>query len=141
MRKSTAKLLEELQKTPGSLDDYLKDNADAFVQSDVHAFWEGLIRKSGRSKSNIINKADISYCYFYDVISGRKRPSRDKVVRLILAMQLSVEDCQRALTVSGKSRLYPRVKRDSILIHAIEKHLSVFQLTELLGRYGEEELK
>ncbi len=141
MRKSTAKLLEELQKTPGSLDDYLKDNADAFVQSDVHAFWEGLIRKSGRSKSNIINKADISYCYFYDVISGRKRPSRDKVVRLILAMRLSVEDCQRALTVSGKSRLYPRVKRDSILIHAIEKHLSVFQLTELLGRYGEEELK
>ncbi len=141
MRKSTAELLEELQKTPGSLDEYLKNNASAFVQSDINAFWEGLIRRSGQSKSNIINKADISYCYFYDVISGRKRPSRDKVVRLILAMRLSVEDCQRALTVAGKSCLYPRVKRDSIIIHAIEQHLSVFQLAELLVKYGEEELK
>lgn len=141
MRKSTGDLFQELQHTPCALGSYLENNPDSFVENDIKAFWEDLIQKSGRSKSNIINKADFSYCYFYDVINGRKMPSRDKVVRLILSMQLSTDDCQRALKISGKSCLYPRVKRDSIMIYAIENHLSVFQLAELLAKYGEEELK
>lgn len=141
MRKSTGDLFQELQKSPCELGKYLKNNPESFVENDIKTFWEAMIQKSGRSKSNIINKADFSYCYFYDVINGRKSPSRDKVVRLILSMQLSLDDCQQALKISGKSCLYPRVKRDSILIYAIENRLSVFQLSELLAQYGEEELK
>ena len=141
MRKSTGDLLQELKKSSCTLGHYFKHNRDSFIENDSKAFWEALIQKSGRTKSNIINKADISYCYFYDVINGRKSPSRDKVVRLILSMQLSLDDCQRALKISGKSYLFPRVRRDSIMIYAIENHMTVFQLSELLAQYGEEELK
>ena len=141
MRKSTGDLLQELQRTSCELNRFFKNGRESFVQNNMKDFWAALIQKSGCSKSDVINRADFSYCYFYDVINGRKIPSRDKIVRLILAMRLSTEDCQNALTISGKSRLYPRVKRDSIMIYAIEKHLSVYRLSELLAQYGEDELR
>ncbi len=141
MKKSTQDLMNELQQKGVSLQDYLDQNEDAMVLLDIREFWNRLIQKSNRSKSDIINKSDFSYCYFYDVIKGKKIPSRDKIIRLILAMGANMEDCQEAMKISGKSPLYPRIRRDSILIYAIENSCTAFQLSELLNRYGEGELK
>lgn len=141
MRKSTEDLLEELQNENCKIDEYLKGNGESFVYDKIKDFWEAAIEKSGYSKSNIINKSDFSYCYFYDVINGRKIPGRDKIIRLILTMKLSVDECQEALRISGRSALYPRIKRDSIILFAISNGLSIYQLSELLANAGEEQLK
>lgn len=141
MRKSTENLLEELQNENCKIDEYLKGNGESFVYDKIKDFWEAAIEKSGYSKSNIINKSDFSYCYFYDVINGRKIPGRDKIIRLILTMKLSVDECQEALRISGRSALYPRIKRDSIILFAISNGLSIYQLSELLADAGEEQLK
>ncbi len=138
---TTAELLKTLSKQNCSLKAYLSDNDDQFVNEDIKEFWENLITARNYSKSNIINKSDFSYCYFYDVINGRKMPTKDKVVRLALAMKLTLDECQKALKISGRSALYPRIRRDSILIYAIENHLTVFQCDTLLSKYGEEGLK
>ncbi len=141
MRKSTEDLLEELQNENCKIDEYLKGNGESFVYDKIKDFWETAIEKSGYSKSNIINKSDFSYCYFYDVINGRKIPGRDKIIRLILTMKLSVDECQEALRISGRSALYPRIKRDSIILFAISNGYSIYQLSELLADAGEEPLK
>lgn len=129
MRKSTEDLLEELQNENCKIDEYLKGNGESFVYDKIKDFWETAIEKSGYSKSNIINKSDFSYCYFYDVINGRKIPGRDKIIRLILTMKLSVDECQEALRISGRSALYPRIKRDSIILFAISNGYSIYQLS------------
>lgn len=141
MRKSTEDLLEELQNENCKIDEYLKGNGESFVYDKIKDFWETAIEKSGYSKSNIINKSDFSYCYFYDVINGRKIPGRDKIIRLILTMKLSVDECQEALRISGRSALYPRIKRDSIILFAISNGYSIYQLSELLADAVEEPLK
>ena len=141
MRKSTEDLLEELQNENCKIDEYLNGNGESFVYDKIKDFWETAIEKSGYSKSNIINKSDFSYCYFYDVINGRKIPGRDKIIRLILTMHLSVDECQEALRISGRSALYPRIKRDAIILFAISNGYSVYQLAELLQNAGEEPLK
>lgn len=141
MRKSTEDLLEELQNENCKIDEYLKGNGESFVYDKIKDFWEAAIEKSGYSKSNIINKSDFSYCYFYDVINGRKIPGRDKIIRLILTMHLSVDECQEALRISGRSALYPRIKRDAIILFAISNGYSIYQLAELLQNAGEEPLK
>lgn len=141
MRKSTEDLLEELQNENCKIDEYLKGNGESFVYDKIKDFWETAIEKSVYSKSNIINKSDFSYCYFYDVINGRKIPGRDKIIRLILTMKLSVDECQEALRISGRSALYPRIKRDSIILFAISNGYSIYQLSELLADAGEEPLK
>lgn len=141
MRKSTEDLLEELQNENCKIDEYLKGNGKSFVYDKIKDFWETAIEKSGYSKSNIINKSDFSYCYFYDVINGRKIPGRDKIIRLILTMHLSVDECQEALRISGRSALYPRIRRDAIILFAISNGYSIYQLSELLADAGEEPLK
>lgn len=141
MRKSTEDLLEELQNENCKIDEYLKGNGESFVYDKIKDFWETAIEKSGYSKSNIINKSDFSYCYFYDVINGRKIPGRDKIIRLILTMHLSMDECQEALRISGRSALYPRIKRDAIILFAISNGYSIYQLAELLQNAGEEPLK
>ncbi len=141
MAKTTTELLKELKRQSCSLPDYLSNHKDTFVNEDIKAFWENIIESKNYSKSNIINKADFSYCYFYEVINGRKSPSKDKVVRLALAMKMTVDECQQALKVSGRSALHPKNRRDSILIYALEQKMTVIQCNNLLESHGEDELK
>ncbi len=141
MAKTTTELLRELKRNSCSLPDYLANHQDTFVNEDVKAFWENIIESRNYSKSNIINKADFSYCYFYEVINGRKSPTKDKIVRLGLAMKMTVEECQQALKISGRSALHPKNRRDSILIYAIEQKMTITQCNRTLADNGEDELK
>lgn len=141
MQKKTSDLLKELTAENADISEYIASNPDSFINGNIKDYWEGIIDKSGLTKSSIINKSDFSYCYFYDIINGRKIPGKDKIVRLILAMKLSLDDCQDALRISGKSALYPKIKRDSILIFALNNSLSIYETNDLLTKYGEEQLK
>lgn len=141
MAKRTKDLMEELSGQDTDLDRYFEENPTSFINVDIKEFWKKAVDTPSKTKSDIINKADMSYCYFYDVINGRKIPSKDKIIRIALAMNLSLDDCQEALRISGKSALYPRIKRDSILIYAINKGYSIYQTNDLLAEHGEEMLK
>lgn len=141
MPKTTSELLNELNDKGADIEKYIVSNPESFINNDIKEFWEAIIDKSTLSKSSIINKADFSYCYFYDIIKGRKIPGRDKIIRLILAMKANLDDCQDALRISGKSALYPKIKRDSILIFALNNNLSIYDANELLLKYGEEPIK
>lgn len=141
MNKTTDDLLSQLDANKASLPEYLQDASDIFVQPDIKEFWNKMIEKSHRSKSDIINKSDFNYKYFYDVINGRKLPTQDKVIRLCLAMKLTIEDCQQALNISGKAKLHPKIKRDSIILYALRNRWPVSKCSSALVKYGEEELK
>lgn len=141
LRKSTEELLEELKFNKTDIQEYINSNADSLIEINLKNFWTSLVEKSNMSKSDIINKADIGYVYFYDIINGKKIPSTDKIVRLILAMGLDIDDCQNIIKYCGKSPLYPRIKRDSILIYSITHNKSVIEANELLTKAGESELK
>ena len=76
-----------------------------------------------------------------DEVAAKKMRPQDKIIELIVAMGLEVDDCQNALKFSGKAPLYPRVKRDSIIIYGINNHQSIFQINESLKKNGEDLLK
>ncbi len=139
--KNTEELLKQLKSKSCDIQEYLDDNPNSFIEISLRDFWRKMIEKCGMSKSNIINKSDFSYVYFYDVIAGKKIPTSDKIIRLALTMHLSLEECQLALKYSGKAALYPKIKRDSVLIYAIERGFSVSQTQALLYESGEKELK
>lgn len=140
MKKSTDDLFEELSKKC-EIENYINNNLSLFVVHGIHEFWEEACKKSGLSKTNIINKSDFNYCYFYDVINGRKIPSKDKIIRLALTMNMTLDDCQQALRLSEKPLLYPKIKRDSIIIYALNNNLNFYECNELLNTFDEEILK
>ena len=140
-KKATDDLLEELKKENTDINCYVSENSESFIQVNLSEFWNKLFEKCKKTKSDIVNNSDISYIYFYEILQGKKIPSKDKIIRLILAMELGLEDCQEALKYCNQSQLYPRIKRDSYLIYAIEHNYSVFKTQEMLIEAGESELK
>ena len=141
LKKKTDELLAELKLKNLDIQDYIDQNENSFIEISLKEFWGELLERSGKSKSNIINAADISYIYFYEIIQGKKVPKKDKIIRLILAMELGLDDVQNALRHCNQAPLYPRIKRDSLLIYAIENNYSIFQTQELLIKNGETQLQ
>lgn len=137
----TEELLEQLKLKDIRYEQYLAENEDSFVSEDLKEFWKEVIAKCGMSKVDIINKADIGYTYFYSVIGGKNYPSRDTIIKIFVAMGLSLEDCQRALKLYNWAQLYPKVKRDSIVIYALNHSLSLYKLEEMLEENDEKGFK
>ena len=52
-------------------------------------------------------------------------------------MHLSLTETQSLLRMAGQAMLYPRIRRDSILLHALGQGLSVMACNVQLERYGE----
>ena len=138
---NTGDLLEALKCENDSVENYLECNKSELINIDLRKMWNSFVKKSGYTKTDIIDRSNCGYNYFYCIISGRKIPSRDKIIELIIAMGLSVDDCQVALKYSGKAPLYPRIKRDSIIIFGINNSLSVYQISEILRRNSKKILR
>lgn len=52
--------------------------------------------------ANLIAAAQIQRNYGYQILDGRRSPSRDKVISLCLALKLDLLETQRALTLTKK---------------------------------------
>ena len=138
---TTQELLKQLSNKETDFAEFVSRAENSFIKKDLNDTWQKLIEKSKLSKSDIINKSNIGYTYFYDILRGEKCPSRDKIVRLILAMQLELDDCQTVLELYNWAPLYAKDKRDSAMIYAINNNLSVWSLDELLAENELEMLK
>ncbi len=88
-------------------------------------------------ESDLIRDSQIQRNYAYQILNGSKKPGRDKVLALCIAAKMNYEDTQRALALADCGKLYPRKKRDSVIIFALHKELTVQQTNELL--YAEDE--
>lgn len=91
--------------------------------------------------SDIIHASLIQRNYAYQILNGTKKPGRDKVLALCLAAHMTYEETQRSLALAECGKLYPRRKKDSIIIFALENSLTVQQTNELLYEEGEDVLE
>lgn len=141
-KKTTEELLNILTSidSPSELCAYSKEIVKS--EKDI-TFQEYLARKIQEKQvitSRLLESSQIQRNYGYQILNGTKTPGRDKVVALCLSLGLSVEETQRALTLANAAALYARKRRDSILIFALNKKLSVLDANELLYELSEEPL-
>ena len=84
--------------------------------------------------------AQIPRSYGYNILNGVRKPKRDKVLALCLALKLSCEETQRVLKVAGAGALYPRRQRDAVIMFSLRKGLSVIDTNILLDEFSQEPL-
>ena len=65
------------------------------------------------------------------MFTGKRNPSRDTVIKLAFAMRADVAQTQEMLKIARKSVLYPRIKRDTVIIYCLHNHISLVD-TELI---------
>lgn len=138
--KTTKELLNEL-KSSNNIESYLKNN-DAYLSNiPLDSYLNKLLNEKLLKKSTVIDKSGLNQIYGYQIFSGEKHPSRDKVMLLGIAMSLDFDEMQHLLTAAKVDPLYVRRQRDSIIVFSLNKHLSVLQTNEILFDLGEKILE
>lgn len=138
-RHSTDDLIHMIEELPSA--EYLTDYAQETIRDGSTSFCEFLNEKreqAGITAGELIRRANLQRTYGYQILSGVKRPGRDKVIALALALGFSLDETQRALKIAQEGALYPRTHRDSVLIFSIQKQLTVSETNALL--YEQKEL-
>lgn len=140
MNESTTNQLEKILAnidTAKQMEDFMEMPKVADSFKSFSEYFESLPSVADLGSGEIIRRSALERSYYYQVMKGTRKPSRDKVLRLCLAAELTLKETTRALELSGNAALYPRRRRDIILTVAINQRAGVIDANLLLDKYGE----
>lgn len=83
MKKSTQELFDLMKKTQ-AFDTYMEITKEERVETTVSAALEKLLEEKNINKSKCIEASGLDRTYAYQIFSGIKTPSRDKLLALCL---------------------------------------------------------
>lgn len=135
-RLSTRDLLLILQEAE-AIDPLLDDLSP---QLNPPSFSERLLlhmEERGLSIAQLSEAAMLSRSFTYQLCSGTRTPGRDIILRIALALELTVDEAQRLLRAAQRGALYPRVRRDAIIIFCLNRKKGVCEADEILTGHGE----
>lgn len=134
--KSTDQLMNELMKAH-NISNYLKENSVYMISDELPTYLTNILKKKKLVKSAVIKNSELSEVMGYQIFSGTRKPSRDSLLSICIAMQLDVEETQEILKIAQFASLYPKSKRDCIIINGIATGKSVAQINETLYELNE----
>lgn len=134
--KSTDELLNLLQNL--DIDEFKKEYS--FQDINFSAYLNELLDTHGLQTRDIIIKLNMERSYTYQILKGRRNPTRNFLIRIAFLCQLSVDETQKLLTIGNRPILYPRNRFDTAVLYCIQHNLNEEELNELLMDIGEEVL-
>lgn len=112
--KPTDDLTEELMSR-SNLDEYIKANQRYFSESAIAELLLALYNRKQISKAALARMSGMSEVYLHQVFSGRRNPSRDRLITICIGMGATLEETQSMLKLAGYAEIYPRIRRDAII--------------------------
>lgn len=135
MKKTTNEIENELKhvKTHAELKQFMEENligqlrfGDRFLE---------LCKKQGVKHADLLNTVAVSKSQLYAVINGTRNPSKELVIKLALALKLTIDETNELLKLSGHKELYVKNKEDSIIMFGLKENKSICEIEELLKEY------
>lgn len=118
--KQTDDLRQELMES-ADLDRFLCENEGSFEAEECGVMLERLLESRGYSKAELARRAGMSTVYLYQILSGRRKPSRDRLICLCFGLGCSLDMAQELLKKNGFLGLYPKNRRDAIILYSLSK--------------------
>ena len=137
MSDKTGDLMNRLTSTESAedLDHYLEEIRDKYPK-DFSSYIKAVLADKGISIADMQKKSGIDRTYIYQIMDGSKHPGRDKIIAIAIACNMKRTECQRALEIAQEGILYAKSRRDSLIIYAINKKMSIMELNGLLEQYS-----
>ena len=104
--KKTDKLLDILKKSP-TVDDYIENENDNLVNMTLSEYLNKILSDRKLKTSDLVKLTGLDRTYTYQIMSGRKKPSRDKVIAICFALNMSFEDTFKSHRVPYFVRPFP----------------------------------
>ena len=140
MKESSTQDLSRELMSESNLDAYLSRNQPVFYDEDVANLLNRLYQRTDLSKAALARQAGMSEVYLHQVFSGRRKPSRDRLLCLCICMGASLEEIQQALKHATYAPLYPKHKRDAIISYGILHGTALEKINEKLAQEQEQAL-
>lgn len=139
IKKPTDEMMDKLLKS-NNIEEYIKENEEFFVDLTISQFLSQYIKAKKLTKSHVIKDAEISEIFGFQVLSGTRNPSRNTLLSLCIAMKMTLDEVQTTLKIAEFAPLYPKNKRDSIIILGIANGNGVCEINNELYDNNEETL-
>lgn len=133
--KTTEELNHEI-KIATDIDDYLKENKANMLSHRLPEHLTLLLEKKGVSRADVVRGSLLDRAYVYQIFSGEKKPSRDKLIALAFGLCLSDEETQKMLKLSCSRELYARDERDALILFALQQQKTIFETNEILADHN-----
>lgn len=137
---STNHLFEMIETDPSEFMENIDDKKLASYKSMFTDYFNDLLRKSGMSVAQLVSKTTISQSYLYQIASGTRHMGRDTAIILSFVMRLDLDQTQQLLKRSNNAMLYPKVRRDAVIVCCINCNMTFEQANEMLLNKGEKGL-
>lgn len=131
---------EELFRLLQDLDIEQFKKSDSFQDVNISAYLNNLLKQHNYQTKDIIIKFNMERSYVYQILNGRRQPTRNFLIRIAFLCQLSVNETQKLLSIGNRPILYPRNRFDAAVLYCLHHQLSAEELNELLADIGEETL-
>lgn len=129
--------MDILKKEP-NIDHYIEENSDNMVSGELREYIAKLIAEKKLTISKVSIRGQVSDSYLYKINQGLKNNiSRDKVIQLCFGFGLDIEESQKLLRIARVGELYPRIKRDSIILFCLENHMDIIECDKKLEEAGD----
>ena len=91
--------------------------------------------QKGLSWSEVVRGSQLDRAYIYQIFSGIKIPSRDKLIAIAFGLRLSGKETQKLLKFSRNRELYAWDERDALILFALQQKMTVMETDELLFQH------
>ena len=117
------------------LNAFLKYNEKYMEEVSFTEYLAQLCDEKELIPERVILQAGLDRTYGHQIFNGTRRPSREKVLQLAFGMQLEVESAQKLLWAAGRSQLYPRLKRDAVMLYCLMNKKTVTETQIIMEKY------
>lgn len=135
LNKRTEELESELESA-AFFEQYVSNNGAEFFSADVGKDLAALIKAHKVKKTDLFLDANIHENYGYQILSGKRHPSREVLLSIFLSLHLTVDEANRFLKSHGFLPLYVRNKFDAAVAYSLMHGWSVMKCNELLHDNG-----
>ena len=132
--------LQQALLTAPDLDRFLEENSKEFNHETVPALLNAVYEKKKISQAALAKQSGMSSVYLHQVFSGRRNPSRNRMICICLGLEATLDETQELLKLSGMGLLYPKDRRDAIIIYGLLRHQTLFEVNDKLFCEDEETL-
>lgn len=132
--KTTDQLNNEIRMAT-DIKDYLKKNKNNLLTTSLCEHLNMLLSQKKLRRADVVHGSQLERTYVYKIFAGEKMPSRDKLIAIAFGLHLSDSETQKLLKISGNRELYARDGRDSLILFALQRKQTIFEVNELLAEY------
>lgn len=120
--------------------------SDVRVLADKHrmparslsGYLQQLLEEKGLERASVVREAGLNETFGYQIFTGSRGASRNKVLQLAFAMGCTLREANRLLQAAGANELYCKNRRDAIIIFCLDHGYGLRKTDEELYRFNED---